>query len=134
LIADADGGERAGIDAGLAHRDAHACPDAVEDLVGIVLDPTGPWRDLSMLELVACYDPPVVIEQQASTACRPLVDGGYQGPRCVCHETGISPRFQVVPGIATIRTQVAANRHSRVVQLDMSTFGGTSVSSSPSIE
>src|SRR4029079_7085950 len=64
LIADADGGERAGIDAGLAHRDAHPPPAALQDLVWIVLDPARPWRDLSMLELVARYDPPVVIEQQ----------------------------------------------------------------------
>ena len=56
---------------------------------------------------------------------------GSHGP--TGDQPGIVPRFQVVPGIATIRTQVAPNRHSWVVQAEMSTGSGSSESSSPSI-
>ncbi len=53
LVADADRGERARIDAGLAQRDPHARQDALEDLVGVVLDPARARRDLLVLELMA---------------------------------------------------------------------------------
>ena len=88
LVADADRGEGAPIDTGLTQRDPDAGTDTLEDLVGVVLDPARTRRDLSMLELVAGDDLPGVIEQEASTAGRPLVDGGNEEGRRATHVCG----------------------------------------------
>ena len=53
LVADADGGQRTRVGPRLTQRDPDAGPHALEDLVGVVLDPAGSRRDLGMLQLVA---------------------------------------------------------------------------------
>ena len=62
-------------------RDPDAGPHALEDLVGVVLDPAGSRRDLGVLQLVAGDRLPGPVEQDAAAARRPLVDGGDERPR-----------------------------------------------------
>ena len=76
LVADPDRHELPRGHPCLAQRDLHAGPDALDDLIGVVLDPARPGRDLGVLQLVAGDDPPVVVEQDAATARGPLVDRG----------------------------------------------------------
>ncbi len=81
LVADPDRRQRARVRAGLAHRDAHAGAHALDDLVGVVLDPAGTGRDLRVLQLVTRDDRPGMVEEDAAAARRPLVDGGDERPR-----------------------------------------------------
>ncbi len=81
LVADADGGQRAGVRTRLTQRDPDAGPHALEDLVGVVLDPAGSRRDLGVLQLVAGDRLPGPVEQDAAAARRPLIDGGDERPR-----------------------------------------------------
>ena len=76
LVADPHRDEVPRRHARLAQRDLHAGPDALDDLIGVVLHPAGPRRELGVLELVAGDDPAVVVEQDAAAARGPLVDGG----------------------------------------------------------
>ena len=81
LVADPDRGQRARIGARVTQRDPDAGPHALEDLLGIVLDPAGSRGDLGVLQLVAGDRPPGPVEQDAAAARRPLVDGGDERPR-----------------------------------------------------
>ena len=81
LVADPDRGQRARVGADVTQRDPDAGPHALEDLVGVVLDPAGSRRDLGVLQLVAGDRLPAPVEQDAAAARRPLVDGGDERPR-----------------------------------------------------
>ena len=81
LVADADRGEGGRIGAAVTQRDPDTGPHALEDLVGVVLDPAGSRRDLGVLQLVAGDRLPGPVEQDAAAARRPLVDGGDERPR-----------------------------------------------------
>ena len=65
----------------VTQRDPDAGPHALEDLLGIVLDPAGSRGDLGVLQLVAGDRPTRPVEQDAAAARRPLVDGGDERPR-----------------------------------------------------
>ena len=88
LIADPHRHEVLRRDPGLADGDLHAGPDALDDLVRVVLHPARSWRDLGVLELVAGDRLPVVIEQDAAAARGSLVDGGDEGHARMVPRTG----------------------------------------------
>ena len=81
LVADADGGQRTRVGPRLTQRDPDAGPHALEDLVGVVLDPAGSRRDLGVFQLVAGDRLPGPVEEDAAAARRPLIDGGDERPR-----------------------------------------------------
>ncbi len=89
LIADPDRRQRPRPHPGLAQRDADAGTDALDDLVGVVLDPAGARRDLPMLELVARDHATAAIEEDAATRGRALVDRGDEAAIRVSAHAGV---------------------------------------------
>src|SRR4029079_8355390 len=76
LVADPDRGQRTAVRVDRAQGDPDARPHALEDLVGVVLDPAGTRRDLGVSQLMAGGPPPRPAQKEAAAARRAPVDGG----------------------------------------------------------
>ena len=81
LVGDPQSGQVGELEAGLLQGIRHHLEHVAEDLLRILLDPSGPGEELPVLLLGHRHDPAALVEQQAARRGAPLVDGCHVGAR-----------------------------------------------------